>query len=123
MFPGLCVVGEGWAYYGVYVPALRDSQGGGDNAYPQMAKAQGGRLYQEASLAPGTMQVGGVGDLCCLGLGSGPSGLGSLPLLDLKLAWLGPQCGRKGQKSLAVTRLPPEFLSPEGRGATKSKVV
>lgn len=72
-------------------------------------------------VAVGVVQAG-VGGLCCLGLGSGPRGHGPLPLWCLKLAWLGAQCERKGQKSLAVTRLPPEFLSPEGRGATKSKV-
>lgn len=46
-----------------------------------------------------------------------------LPLWYLKRTWWVPHWGRKGQKSLAVTRLPPEFLSPEGRGATKSKVM
>lgn len=63
----------------------------------------------------GTGQQAGIDGLCAACLASAP--LNSfLCLQDLKVVvWL-------GQKSLAVTRFPPEFLSPEGRGATKSKV-
>lgn len=38
------------------------------------------------SIAVGVVQVGGMGGLCCLGLGPGPSGHGSFPLWYLKLA-------------------------------------
>lgn len=97
-------------------------QGRDDNAILKLQKPEE-TDFQEAALAAGVVQAGAMGDLCCSGRGSRPSSLGSIPPWYLKLAWMGPQCRRKGQKSLAVTRLPPEFLSPEVRGATKSKVI
>ena len=90
MFPALCMEGKAGLTIRSRSAAPWGPLGRGNNAILRLQKHEADSLLGGIR-AVLTVQAGGVGGLCCLGWGSGPCGLGSLPFWYLKLAWLGPQ--------------------------------
>ena len=94
--------------------ASRDPQGRDDSAILKLQKHKEAG-YEEAALAAGMVQAGGVRDLCCLGLASGPSSLGPLPLLDGSPVW------KERSEELGSDPVTPRVLIPRGSGCHKVK--